>query len=87
MFDLFNKSPNLNLDMFLQIYLYDKIVMPVTLYGSEVWDHMGRSNELHVSQPIPRHKCAERGSTWSLRMHLAHRRSDADNQGSTRKQR
>ena len=37
MFSLISKSRALNLDLDIQIDLFDKIVQPVALYGSEVW--------------------------------------------------
>ena len=49
MFGLFNKSRYLNLDMFLHVDLYDKIVMPVVLYGSELWGPYRSIKVLQIS--------------------------------------
>ena len=41
MFGLFNKGRMLNIDIDLLVDLYDKIVMPVSLYESEIWGIFG----------------------------------------------
>ena len=41
LYSIISKSRQLNLDLDLQIDLFDKVVMPVALYGSETWGAYG----------------------------------------------
>jgi hypothetical protein len=37
MYGIFKKARNLNLSINDQLYLFDKIIIPMLLYGCEIW--------------------------------------------------
>ena len=40
MFAIIKKARRLNLDVDVQLHLFDTMVLPIALYGSEIWGHV-----------------------------------------------
>ena len=65
---LFKRIHNLNIPIDLQLYLFDRVILPVALYGCEIWGFENSQivENLHndflrqitgLSKSIPIHKC------------------------------
>ena len=61
MYDLLGKASNLALDVEIQIELFNKMVLPIYLYGCEVWgvnksDIIENNYQKHVLRLKPPHE-------------------------------